>query len=89
MRDKGVEREVLSRAILKLQGAGCARAFVGSFAGRWQGSRWAGNFRAFIQVDDAVIRYFPAECFYIPFLFVAFFEEDRFSRIGGQIARCR
>jgi len=82
------EQEVLSRAILKLQGTGDARDFVGGFTGGRQRGGRAGNLRAFIQVDDALIRYFPAERFYVPFLFVAFFEEYGFSGIGGQIACC-
>ena len=76
----------LGRAILKLQSARLARGIGGGFARGLQGSRRGRNFGAFIQVDDAQIRYFPAECFHISLLLVALFEENGFPGVGAQIA---
>jgi hypothetical protein len=73
--------------VFKLQGAGLRNGFSTQALPRLDNrvvELWP--FRAFTQLNDAGIRDLPAEGLYLALLLVAFFEEDGFSRIGGQVA---
>jgi hypothetical protein len=78
----------LGGTVLEFERAGLPRGLGGSFSRLIYGRGRFGNFWTLIQLNNARIGDFPTEGLYTALLLVAFFQEDGFSRVGGQIASC-
>jgi len=82
-------RNKLGRPLLEFQRTGIRRGFWRGFASQILRRSGPGDLGAFIQVQDAWVRNFPAKGLHVVLLLIAFLKKDGLSGVGRKAAGCR